>query len=206
VDIWGEALKRAAMKRTFYELPHVSLVQVDGAQLPLRDEGFDLIVSNLGVNNFSDARMALQECARVAKPNARLVLTTNIKGHMEEFYAAYRAVLTERGNPTYLERLATNENHRGTRESAYALIESAGFRVTRIFEDQFHMRYLDGSAFMRHFLTVIGFLDGWRAVMDVADEVAIFTELENRLNALAHERGELTMTVPMLYVEGRKSP
>jgi ubiquinone/menaquinone biosynthesis C-methylase UbiE len=204
VEVWGAALRRAAMKRDCYELSFVGLAQADGAQLPLRDACFDLIVSNLGVNNFSDAAAALRECARVAKPNARLALTTNIKGHMQEFYTVYRDVLIAHGNPAYLERLTANEDHRGAKASVCALLELAGFRVARVFEEQFQMRYLDGSALLRHCLTVVGFLDGWRAVIDAADEAAIFTTLEERLNTLAHERGALTMTIPMLYVEGRK--
>lgn len=47
-----------------------------------------------------------------------------------------------------------------------------------------------------------GFLPSWRRIVDPENEVAVFTEVEARLNALAHEQGELRMFVPMLYIRG----
>lgn len=204
VDIWVAGLARAALKHKVHALPNVHLVQTDGARLPFADARFDLIVSNLGLNNFADPPAALAECARVARPGARLVLTTNPRGHMREFYAVYRELLTEQGRADYLARLEANEDHRASRATISAMLEAAGFPVARVVESQFRMRFVDGGALFRHALTRIGFLDGWRAVVDPADEVAVFTELEARLNALAQEHGELVLTIPMLYIEGRK--
>lgn len=205
VDVWTPAVERAERKRRAHGLRTVALARADGARLPFRDDGFDLIVSNLGVNNFDDPAAVLAECARVARPGARLALTTSLAGHMGEFYAVFREVVGSLGRPEYLERLAANEAHRGTAESVRALVENAGFRVVRVVRDAFAMRYLDGGALLRHPLTVIGFLGGWRAVVDPADEPAVFAELERRLDRLAAERGGLRMTVPMLYLEAARA-
>ncbi|MFN8371960.1 MAG: methyltransferase domain-containing protein [Anaerolineae bacterium] len=202
VDIWQAALDRAQFKLNAYGLTNITLQKIDGHNLPFPDAHFDLFISNLGVNNFDDPQAMLAECARVAKPGARLVLTTNIIGHMREFYDVYRAVLKDFGKPEYLERLAHNEAHRGTPSAHTRLVEYAGFRVSKIIEDSFTLRYLDGSAFFRHWLIRLGFLDQWRAIVDKADERAVFTNLEARLNTLAQQRSGLTMTIPMLYVEG----
>jgi arsenite methyltransferase len=204
VDLWRAALARAAGKRRLHELANVVLVRADGAQLPFAGARFDLLVSNLGVNNFADPRAVLAECARVARPGATLALTTNPRGHMAEFYAAFREVLAGFGRPDYLERLAANEDHRGDRERLSALLEEAGFRVERAIEDRFEMRYLDGGALLRHSLTRIGFLDGWRAAIDPADERAAFAALEARLDEIARRRGELRMSVPRLYLQARR--
>lgn len=205
IDVWTPALERAERKRRTHGLRSVALARADGGRLPFRAGSLDLIVSNLGVNNFDDPAAVLAECARVAKLGARLVLTTNLTGHMAELYAVFRDVVAGLGRPEYLERLAANEAHRGTAESVRRLVEDAGFRVVRAVRDAFTMRYLDGGALLRHSLTVIGFLGGWRAVVDPADEPAAFAELGRRLDRLAAEQGGLRMTVPMLYLEAARA-
>jgi ubiquinone/menaquinone biosynthesis C-methylase UbiE len=205
VDPWAAALERARFKLTTYALPHVLLVRGDGARLPFGGGAFDLIVSNLGVNNFEDARAVLGECARVARPSARIALTTNVQGHMREFYGAYRETLHELGRAEAIDRLNAQEQHRTTKAQLSEMLESAGFRVMRVVEDAFTLRYLDGAAMLRHFFIGIGFLDGWRGVLDPADERAVFAALERKLDEWARREGELRLTVPMLYVEGRRS-
>jgi ubiquinone/menaquinone biosynthesis C-methylase UbiE len=204
VDIWKQAIERARWKANTLQSSNVEIVEADATQLPFEDGTFDLIVSNLGVNNFPDPDATLAECFRVSKPGTRLVLTTNPTGHMAEFYELFRQTLLELHKPVYLERLQAHEAHRGTKESLGDLLEAAGFRVTRIREDQFYLCYLDGSAFFSHFLTQVGFLESWRRVVDQEDEERVFTLLENRLNLRAHADGELRLTVPMLYLEGEK--
>ncbi len=223
VDVWKEALERAQLKMKVYGLPNVQLVEADGAALPFADASFDLIVSNLGVNNFANPQAALAECFRVLKAGGTLALTTNLQGHMREFYNVFREVLTELHKSDARARLQAQEAHRGTTASVCQLLEGAGFRIAKMVEDSFQMRYLDGSAFFNHWLTKLGFLEGWRGVLAPEDEAAVFGLLEARLNALAARStgdpagaggalpgtvagatSELHMTIPMLYLEGQK--
>src|SRR5205823_2703532 len=67
VDIWDHAVDRAGLKKKIYGLNNVTLVRADGARLPFLDSHFDLITSNLGINNFDDPRAVLSECARIAR-------------------------------------------------------------------------------------------------------------------------------------------
>jgi len=200
-DIWREGLARARSKQEVYRLPNVGLAAADGARLPFASASFDLLVSNLGVNNFEDAPVVLAECARVAAPGAVLALTTNLEGHMAELYATFRHVLEEIGNPVYLERLTANEKHRGTREGLGTLLTDAGFTPSRAVGTTFTMRYTDGSALLRHSLTRFGFLGGWKAVVDEPDRRRVFAALEHHLNHHAEHEGELAMTIPALYLE-----
>ena len=179
-------------------------MEADAAHLPFEDETFDLIVSHLGINNFTEPEAVLAECFRVARPKAHLVLTTNPVGHMSEFYEVFRATLRELQKPAYLERLQVNEAHRGTKESTSNLLQAVGFRVVKIREESFQFRYLDGSALFNHILTKVGFLEGWRRVVDPEDEQHVFAILENKLNQMASVQGELQMTVRMLYLEAEK--
>ena len=204
LDVWRDALARARTKARVYQLPNAHLVAADGARLPFPATTFDLIVSNLGINNFADVSATLAECRRVTKPGGRLALTTNLQGHMREFYDVFRATLQARNAGEYLERLAHHEQHRGTQESRVALVEAAGFHIAKLIEDQTCFRFVDGSALLNHFFIKLGFLDAWRSVVDPPDEQAIFAALEANLNETARRNGEIRLTVPMLYLEAVK--
>jgi arsenite methyltransferase len=205
VDLWDEALDRARLKQQIYQLQNVHLLHADAASLPLPDKSFDLITSNLGINNFDRPELVFAECARIAKPNAYIMLTTNLKGHMQEFYDVYREVLRKPGKTPELEKLDLHEAHRRTRESVCTLVNNAGFVIDQIIEEQFQLRYLDGSTFFRHYFIKLAFLDAWRSIIDPADEEEIFLLLEEQLNQKAHEQGELKLTIPMLLVKARWS-
>ena len=205
IDIWKEAVERARLKLKVYQLPNVQILEADAAHLPFQKGAFDLIISHLGVNNFADQEAVFAECFRVAKPKAHIVLTTNPTGHMHEFYEVFHQTLLELHKPMYLERLRRDEVHRGTKESISRLLQAAGFSIVKAAEESFHLRYLDASTLFNHVLTQVGFLDGWRGVVDPEDEEYIFALLENKLNQIARTHGELRMTVPMLYLEGEKT-
>jgi len=204
IDIWQEAILRAQVKQRAYQITNANLLLADAAHLPFLDQEYDLIVCHLGINNFDDPDAVLIECFRVAKPGATLALTTNPSGHMRELYALFREVLLELGMPAALERLERNEAHRGNRKSLEGMLQAAGFDVIKIEEDTFDLRYLDGTALFNHRLTQVGFLDGWRQVVDAEDEEQVFTTLETRLNQAAISSGGLRMSVPMLYLEAAK--
>jgi len=204
VDIWPAAIARAAMKRRVYALPNVYLVVADAAHLPFRNATFDLMVSNLGVNNFADAPRAFAECARVAKHGGRLALTTNLSGHFSEFYDIFCGTLLAMNLSDRIPALDAHIAHRGSVESLAKAFEQARFEVERAVEDRFEMRYLDGSAMLRHQLTRFGFIEAWRKIVGPDHERPVFAELERRLNERARRENGLRLTVPMLYLEGRR--
>jgi arsenite methyltransferase len=205
IDIWKPALQRAASKLDFYRTPNALIVEADGAAQPFVGAEFDLIVSNLGLNNFAEPGRAINECFRVARAGAKIVLTTNLKGHYREFYKIFRETLIDVGKTSHLERLDANEDHRGTRDSVCGLLEGGGFQILKVVEDGFQMRFADGSSLLNHSLTRLGFMDGWRSVIDPDEEREVFAKVEEKLNEEAARKGELVMSVPMLYVEGVKS-
>jgi arsenite methyltransferase len=204
IDVWAEALARAERKRRLLGTDHVRFVRCDAARLPFAGRSFDLVVSNVGINNFAEPRETLFECARVTRPGARLVVTTNLTGHMKELYDVYRAVLEAMGRKEELERLREQEEHRRSPEILSRWIADAGFTSIRAESETFRLRYRNGRALFTHPLTRHGFLDGWRGVVreDEADE--IFAAIERRLDDLAAARGSLDMTVPMLYLEATR--
>lgn len=204
IDSWPAALDRARMKREIYELENVQLILGDAHQLPWEASTFDMVVSNVGINNFEKPETAIKECFRVLKPGGLLVLTTNLRGHMNEFYEVYREVLVSMGMEELLPDLQRNIKHRADLETILGWYQAASFRTPRVVEDQFVMRYSNGTALLNHSLTVFGFLEGWRTFVPADKERALFHALEQRLNKLARKSGELSVSVPIAYIEGQK--
>jgi ubiquinone/menaquinone biosynthesis C-methylase UbiE len=204
IDSWSAAVARARWKLSRLGLPNVEIVEGDAAAMPFDSGDFDVITCNLGMNNFADADAVIRECFRVAKPGASLRLTSNVTGNMREFYAAFREVLTGLGKTEAVLRLSVQENHRGSRHTISSLLEGIGFTMDDVVEGQFTLRTVDGTTFFNHHLVKVGFLDGWRSVIEPPDQRVVFPAIERRLNEIAAEQGGLTMTIPMLYVEAVK--
>lgn len=57
--------------------PVFPLIEADGAKVPLRDQGFDLIVSEYGASVWCDPDLWVAEAARLLRPGGRLVFLTN---------------------------------------------------------------------------------------------------------------------------------
>lgn len=191
LDPWRAGIVRAERKRRHWNIANAHLHLGDAAAMPFRDATFDLIVSNLGVNNFSDAPAALRECRRVLRENGTLALTTNVVGHMRELYEVFATVVDDRM------RLEEHIQHRATVEKLHTLLDSAGFAVRRVVESAFTMRYATGTALLKHAFIQFGFLPGWQGVVPEADRERVFAELERRLNEIP----PLTLTIPCAYVE-----
>src|SRR5262245_20440131 len=86
VDPWAPAMRRLQHKLAYLGFRNVRVLEQDAATIDLPEASIDLVVSNLGVNNFTNAEAVLQTCFRVTRPAGRLALTTNLVGHMREFY------------------------------------------------------------------------------------------------------------------------
>jgi arsenite methyltransferase len=203
IDPWAPALGRAAVKIASRGTPNVTLHEGSATAMPFDDGFFDLIVSNLGVNNFDDRAAAIGECRRVARPGAIIALTTNLQGHMQEFYDAFEQVLADVGDEEAVARLREHVGHRATISSVTELLENGGFAVTRVVERRARMRFASGTALLNHYFIKLGFLDGWKKIVPGKERVA-FVELRSRLDALALEKGELSLTVPIAYIEGTR--
>jgi hypothetical protein len=127
-------------------------------------------------------------------------MTTNVTGNFAEVYEELRESV--RGvAPERVGVVDEDERKRGTAATVRALVEAAGFRVTRVVEERFAFRFANAAALLDSRL-VFWFLGGWRrAARNAEEERAIFEELEKRLDEIARTRGEIRASVPMVYVE-----
>lgn len=200
LDTWLDAMQRARSKIDLWGIDNVVLVGGDGAAAPFAAATFDLITSNLGVNNFADAHTALRECARLLKPDGQLILTTNLRGHMDAFYTVYRQTLHDLGRDDLMPALAAHINHRVTVGDIEAQLANAGLIVQEVVTDTFTLRYLDGTALLNHSFIGRAFLEAWYEFIPVADRASIFAVLETNLNVFARQHGELRLDIPAAYV------
>jgi ubiquinone/menaquinone biosynthesis C-methylase UbiE len=204
IEPWENANERAKKKIQNYGLSNVEIIQSSAEKIPFEDNSIDLIVSNLGINNFENPKAVFQECERVLKKGGKLALTTNLNGHWQEFYAIFEETLRELGKNEIVEALKLHQKHRGTVESISRLFTENGLKVCRHYEESFEMKFLDGSAFLNHYFVKLGWLASWKALLPDNELVSIFSLLENKLNLYAKKSNGLTLTVPMAYLEGEK--
>ncbi len=204
IDPWKNANIRAKQKIINYNYSNVEIIESSAETLPFDANTIDLIVSNLGINNFDDPKIVFDECNRVLKSKGKLVLTTNLNGHWREFYKIFESVLFELGKFDTLQSLIEHQNHRGSVESISKMFTNSGFRIVRNFEESFVMNFLDGSAFLNHYFVKVGWLGSWKELVSESEFEKIFLLLEKKLNEYAFEMGGLKLTVPMTYIEGEK--
>lgn len=200
IDVWAAGLRRAAEKVRARGTPNVTLHEVSAAAMPFADESFDLILSNLGVNNFEDPESAIAECRRVARRGGRIALTTNLQGHMRGLYEAFGHVLAEKGRDESLARLREHVEHRATVPGLRELLGRHRFEIARVVERESVLRFAGAAALFGHHFIKLGFLAGWREIAR-DDQPAVFGRLLERLDAVARRTGELRLTIPMAYVE-----
>jgi arsenite methyltransferase len=194
IDPWSTALARARRKAATWGVGNVTFTDGDATAMPFADRSFDLIVSNLGLNNFADPPAALAECRRVAYHGARLALTTNLQGTMAEFYVVFRAVL----EPPEAAALDAHVAHRATIGGTNTQLERAGFRPVRAVEEVMPMRFASGTALLRHAFIRLGFLPAWHAIVPEPRRAAVFERLRTALDA---SQSSLTLSVPIAYIE-----
>jgi arsenite methyltransferase len=192
VDVWTAGLQRCREKVEARATPNIHIHEASAESMPFANGTFDLIVSNLGVNNFAGRDAAIRECRRVAQRGATIALTTNLQGHMREFYDVFRSVLEDDDDLT---RLEEHINHRATVPNVRALLQRNDFIVRRVVEREGVMRFANGAALFNHHFIKLAFLDEWKKALP-GKEGLIFRELLNRLT------GEVRLTIPMAYVEG----
>jgi len=194
IDNWHAAVERARAKAKVYGLQNVEIVEGDAAQMTFEDHAFDLITSNLGINNFADPDAVLRQCFRVLRPGGILAVTSNTVGHMGEFYDHFARALPKEALPKLEEHIA----HRSTPDAIAARIEKAGFKVSDRATSSFRIRFASGAALFNHYFIRLGFLPAWKEIVPEKDRARVFQSLEAAIP------GELALTIPCVYIAARK--
>ncbi len=204
IDIWGAAIKRAKNKIETIGLKNINIIEADASSIPFSENHFDLITSNLGTNNFDNPEKVLAECYRVLKNNSSLCTTSNLAGTFNEFYDIFEETLKELGFTQYCKKLEEHIAHRGTISSKKDLIYESGFKIVKQLESNYTMRFLNGTTFLNHSFTIVGFIESWRNMFEEYEKEIFFKRFESNLNDYSKSKGELKLTIPTVYFECKK--
>ncbi len=207
IDVWGAGIAHARTRARELRLNNVAFLVADVADCDLPERAFDAAICNLGLTSFAQPDAALKGIARLLQPNGTLILTTNLRGTMPEFFETYRAVLNDLGLLDLSWDVERLMHLQPTLERVEALLDMAGFTVDQTLSDHFALEFPDGSTFLRSPMVGLGFLHTWRGVIgDLSLRRVVFNEIERRLNARAATWGRLDLMVPMLCVTARRRP
>jgi len=204
LDPWSNANKRAIKKINAYKVPNVEIIEGDAEHIPFENAHFDLVISNLGINNFLQPKSVILEIQRVLKPGGRLAITSNLNGHWKEFYSVFYATLKEMGKNDLIPLLKKEEQHRGSPDSILKMFTMNGFIPVKRSRESFMMNFLNGSAFLNHHFIKLGWLGSWKQLFPADDTIEIFKKLEENLNLYSISNNGLSLTVPIIYIEVEK--
>lgn len=204
IDTWAAALQRAQQKIDHFGVTNLTLKDQDASKMDFPDGKFDLIVCNVGINNFDASQTVFQECFRVSKPGAIVAMTTNPNGHMQEFYKFFRESLKEVGLNECISKLEKHMEDRKSLELICNEFKNSGFSIRRIINESFTWRFLNGTSFLNTFHIKFGFLPGWKEIVPNEYQEKVFSNLELRINKYSKTTGEFVVTVPMHYIEVEK--
>ncbi|MBA2607918.1 MAG: class I SAM-dependent methyltransferase, partial [Actinobacteria bacterium] len=129
VDPWRAGLDRLGRKLAYHGLRNVELMACGVEDAVLAAGTVDLVIANLGLNNFERPTEVFAACRRMLRSDGVLALTTNFSGHMVEFYDVFRDVLADHALDEAVVALDAHVGHRGTYEQLRAMLEAARFEV-----------------------------------------------------------------------------
>jgi len=204
IDPWKSALNRANIKKEQYGIKNVEIIKGTGEDMPFNNEDIDIVTSNLGVNNFEYPDKVVEECFRVLKPKGKLIFTTNLMGQFEEFYSIFSEVLRDLKLFDEINILNKHIKKRHSIEDIKLLANRNNFSVKKIIEDNYVMRFVDGSSFFNHYFIKLAFLQDWKDIIKENYWKEVFSNLEKQLNIIASKNGEIVFNIPMVYVEYEK--
>ena len=206
IDPWEAAVERTKTKMKISEITNVELITGVAEKISLPDNSVDLIFSNNGLNNVSDLNAVLKECSRISKIGAQIVFTFNTDKTMIEFYSVLENVFREKN---MLNEISLMQKHiykkRKPIEEFNLLLKESGFSVNEIVCDEFPITFTDGTTMFNHFLIRLAFLDSWKEFVPGEKHKKIFSEVEKRLNEVAHSYGLFKLTVPFVLMDCEKT-
>lgn len=198
LDIWEEALKVLDKKIKARKLSNVKIVQGNAEAIPFPDDYFDIITSNLAINNFDNPMNVIQECKRVLKKDGDLYLSTNLRGTFQEFYIIFERTLKELNLEERLD-LESHLRERLSQKELLSMFETGRFEIQQLKTDSHSIRFSCGSAFLNDYFINMAFLPGWLTLIEEKSRTLFFNRLEQNLNVISKQKGEFNLSVPLLF-------
>ena len=205
IDPWGKALERVRLKMKVYQIKNIEIVEGYAEKMPFENGFFDLIVSNNGINNVEDMQQTMKECYRVCKTGAQMVFTLNLEDTMMEFYRVFEQTLQEENLHSEIATMKEQiYSKRKPLEEIKSLVTTAGFSIKNVVNDDFNLRFVDGTSMFNHYLIKYWFLPGWKDILKEGNMMFVFDKVETKLNEHAKINGEISLTIPYVAIDCKK--
>ena len=205
LDPSDDSIAMITAKKELRGIDFAKIVKGFAEEIPFPDEYFGLIVSNNGLNNVANQYASLAECYRVADSGAQMVLTMNLPHTMVEFYDIFEETLAGLGLNSEIEKMHDHiSEKRKPVEYLKELILNSGFAISTINVDGFRLRYNDGTTFLDNYFIRKSFKESWKSILQENQAEQIFMLVEQKLNSLAREQGELVISVPFVCFDCMK--
>jgi arsenite methyltransferase len=206
IDPWKAATNRLKAKAKTIGVSNIRIINSVAEVLPIKDNYFDLIVSNNGLNNCADQMKVLSECYRTLKPGGQLVFTVNLPGSLKEFYSIFSTTLKEQGLNDAIVKMEEHikEKRKSLKENSDQ-VKKNRFTIKKVILESFYMRYLNGTAFLNHHFIKLAFLNSWIKIVPSGKRNKVFSLLEENLNNYSKVKGELRLTIPFVCMDCRKT-
>jgi len=124
IDISEGMIAKAQANLQKFEVKNAEIIKAELEQLPLTENKVDLIISNCTINHASNKPAVWQEVYRILKPGGRFVVS--------DIYATSPIAEEYRNDP---EAIAECWAGAVTRAEYLTMLETAGFKNIRIFEE-----------------------------------------------------------------------
>lgn len=205
IELWSGAVQRIKEKIELSEIKNAEIINGNAENLPFKNDFFDLIISNNGINNVEDLDKVLSEAYRVAKKGSQILFSFNLSQTMYEFYDAFIEVLTEFDQ---IESIENIEKHIFTKRKPIEYMKDriveSGFHVKDISYHSFNIKFADWDSMYDHFLIKLAFKESWKEIVDENYQKKVFSRLKEKLDICASRQGYLNFTVPFVLLEAGK--
>ena len=201
IDPWKDAFQRVNKKLDYYGLTNVKIIEGVAESIPLDDDSIDLITSNNGINNVTDIPKVLSECSRIIKKGGQFIITMNTDFTMVEFYRQLEEVLSDldMGKEIQLFRVHISKK-RPPVDKMISLIHANGFLIKDIVNDQFNLRFANGTVMFNHYFIRLAFMDSWIKLLPEEKAEQIFSLVEMRLNEQSKILGGIKLSIPYIMI------
>jgi arsenite methyltransferase len=131
IDCWANANERARQKTAYHKLGNVVIKNESAEKMSFENGRIDMVVSNLGLNNFESVENVFREVYRILKPGGSFIITTNSFGHWKEMYEVLYQCLAELELQEAIELLQKEETHRLTGDKITQVFTNNGFIINK---------------------------------------------------------------------------
>ena len=203
VDIWTTAIAKTRRRIEILELDNVEIIEESIHNTNLPKGAFELVCSNLGVNNFGGRIELFKKVVNCLKPGGHFCITTNDQRTFQELYPLFEHVFRELG----IDGQALHD-YIYSRPDITPLIkeiENVDLKLTRHLEGKSSIRFSSGEALFNHGFFRIAFVPSWKQLFPEKQWQRTLSLMQKLINQEIKAKGEFALSLPTHYLEFRKA-